>query len=675
MENGKPTFVEGDPNNPINRGNLCKKGSASLEYLNHPDRLKHPLKRVGEKGKGSWERISWDEALDTIAQELTELKEKYGASSVVFMRGAAKGLQDDHLARFANIFGSPNISAPTQICFVPGIHASNITYGYYAFPDYNYPPKCIIVWGTNPEATQVNQHAEILNALKQGTKLIVIDPVENDLCMKADIWLRLRPNTDLALALGLMNVILVENLYDQEFVRSWTIGFDQLKSHVKSYNLEEVEKITWVPKEKILKAARLFSAEKPACIQWGNGIETTINSFQACRAIAILRSLTGNLGVPGGEVKWSDPGGVISASRSPEFLCQQNIPPDVRAKRLSAGENMMPFIFYTTHQRILKAILKGDPYQVYGAYIKGGNMLISYPNAKETYKALMKLKFLVVADMFMTPTAMLADIILPVATYLEFDHVERLYPFPVVSVQQKTARIGECWSDSKIINELIKKIGFRELAWDNVNESFDLMLKPAGITFEEFRNIGVLIGNRLYRHFEIDGFDTPSKKVEIYSKTLEEWGFDPLPVYHEPPETPYSEPELAKDYPLLLTSRKTDVYRHSGGRQFPSLRKNRPWPRLKIHPDTANGLGLKEDDWAYIATRRGKIKQKVSFNKALDPRVIEADYAWWFPEKGKSTLYGWEESNLNILTNDKPPYNREMGSTNVRGFSCKVYKA
>lgn len=673
MKNGRPINVEGDPANPMSKGKLCPKGLASLEYLNHPNRLKRPLKRIGEKGKGNWQEISWDEALELVAENLAGIKEKYGVLSLIFIRGAAKGLQDDYFARFANIFGCPNISSPAPICMVPGINASNITYGYYAFPDYEYPPKSIVVWGANPEATHITEYEEILNTIKRGTKLIVIDPTQTELSKKADLWIQLRPGTDLALAMGIINVIINENIYDANFVDKWTFGFDKLKTHVQDFPLDKVKEITWVPKEQIIKAARLYSMERPGCILWGNGIETTINSLQACRAVAILRSITGNLGIPGGEIKRSDPGGM--GKGAPEFVCQNNISPEVRMKRLSINDNLIPIAFYALPQRIIKAILDGDPYSIHGAYLQGGNMLTSYPNVKETYKALKKLDFLVVSDMFMTPTAMLADIVLPVATYLEFDSVERPWPFPILSVQQKVAQVAESWSDGKILNELTKKLGFQEHTWDDMNESLDWILKSIGITFEEFRNIGVLMGNKLYRHFEKNGFDTPSKKVELYSKRLEEWGFDPLPIYYEPPETPYGDSEMAKEYPLILTSKKVDVYRHSGGRQISSLRAVRPEPIVKIHHETADKLRIKDGDWVYIATKRGRIKQKANLDNTLDPRTVEVDYGWWFPEKEAYSLYGWEESNVNILTSDKPPYNREMGSITLRGICCKVYKA
>jgi len=664
--------VTGDTQNPVSKGRLCPKGMASLEYLNHPDRLKYPLKRAGERGAGSWQRVSWDEALDAVAKGLMKSKERYGVHSVIFLRGASKGLSDDYLARFANVFGTPNISSPAPFCFVPGVNASRLTYGYYAYPDYAHPPRSIMVWGANSEATNVCEYEEILQALGKGSKLVVIDPTRNELAKRADLWIRPRPGTDLAIALGMMNVIVKEHLYDKSFVEKWTVGFEELKTHVGRYTPEKVEVITWVPKERLIQAARLYATERPGVIPWGNGIETSLNGFQACRAIAILRALTGNLEVPGGEMKWSEPGGVVRGS--PEFLCQNQIPPDVRANRLSAKDHLMPIVYYALHQSIVRAILHSDPYPIRAAYLQGGNFLISYTHAKEAYEALTALDFLVVSDLFMTPTAALADIVLPVATYLEFDSVERPWHFPMVSVQQKVTQVGECWPDGKILNELARKLGFADHVWSDMEEPLNWLLQPAGITFEEFRNIGTILGAKQYRHYLRGGFDTPSKKVEIHSTRLAEWGFDPLPVYYEPPETPLSEPDQARDYPLIMTSRKADVYRHSGGRQIPSLREVRPEPTVMIHPAVAERLGVVEGEWVHISTRRGRITQKVRLDEYLDPRVIEVDYAWWFPEKGPGTLYGWEESNVNLLTDNKPPFSREMGSPNMRGIFCRVDK-
>ena len=673
LQQGIPFKIEGDPSNPMSKGILCPKGYASLEYLNHPERLRYPLKRSGKRGEGGWARVSWGEALDMVAGGLERAKERYGPLSIVFIRGASKGLSDDLLARFTNIFGSPNITSPAPYCFVPGARAAQLTYGYYSYADYDFGPKVILVWGVNPSSTNPYDYEEIKKAKTRGTKLIVVDPLPNELTKMADIWMRPRPGTDAALGLGMINVLIRENLYDDGFVRQWTVGFDQLSDHVNESSPENVEEISWVSAEMIRQAARMYALGKPGLILAGNGIETNVNSFQACRSIAILRSISGNLGLPGGEVKYGLPGGLIRGD--PIFLCQENIPHEIREQRLSKRDGLLPINYYVLPQSIIEAILEDDPYPVRAAYIQAANIITQWPNANQTHKAMKKLDFVVVADQFMTPTAALADVVLPVTTYLEFDSIEQPWHFPIASIQQKVAQVGECWPDGKILNELLRKLGFHHYVWEDMNQCLDSILRPAGITFEEFRKIGVLVGQKRYRHYEKEGFETPSKKVELYSNQLEEWGFDPLPAYCELPETPYSEPEMAKEYPLIMTSKKADVYRHSGGRQIPSLRSKRPEPVVNIHCEMARRLNIEEGDWVFVATRRGRIKQRAHLVDSLDPRTVDVDYAWWFPEMDIPTLYGWDQANINVLTDDKSSSNREMGSPNMRGICCKVYKA
>jgi len=673
IKGSKVVKVEGDLQNPLNKGTLCAKGLASLEYLYHPDRLKHPLRRAGKRGEGKWQRVSWDEALDTIASEFIKARDNYGAESVAFMTGAAKGLEESYLDRLANVFGTPNVVWQGHVCFVPRVLASRITYGFYAVPDYDYPPSCIVVWGKNMAETLHHAHQRVLRAIDEGTRLIVIDPRQIDLAAESDLWLQPRPGSDLALALGMINVIITENLFDRAFVDKWTIGFDLLKNHIRDYTPEKVQQITWVPAEGIRQAARLYAQTKPACIQWGNAIDHGVNSFQTARAICILRAVTGNLGIPGGEVQPSPL--PLIGRRSPELELRDEMSLAQWQKRVGADLKLMPPMGYVQPQSIIKAIIEEDPYPIRVAYIQGANPLLSYSNAREAYEALMRLDFLAVADMFMTPTAALADVVLPVATYLEFDSiVTPPYSYPVTSVQQKATRVSECRSDYEILRDLARKLGLGEYFWDAEEQCLDSVLKPAGLSFDEFRKVGIIPGGKQYRSYAIKNLETPSGKVELYSSQLKGWGLDPLPAYYEPPETPYSDPELAKEYPLILTTWKSAPFRHSGGRQITALRGMHPEPMVNIHPETADKLGIKEGDRVYIETRRGRIRQKAYLTTGIDPRVVGVDYAWWFPEKGASSLYGWAESNINILTDDKPPFNRETGATNLRGILCKVYK-
>ena len=307
-------------------------------------------------------------------------------------------------------------------------------------------------------------------------------------------------------------------------------------------------------------------------------------------------------------------------------------------------------------------------------YVHASNPLLTFTNSRRTFQAFNKLNFMAVADFFMTPTAALADIVLPAATFLEYDSVVAPPYYPYAQIQQQAVvPVGECRSDLAITRELAVRLGLGELFWDNSQSLLDTVLKPTGLTFEQFRNKGPAAGAIEYRKYEQQGFATPSGKVELYSQQLESWGFDPLPVYQEPPETPSSDPQLTKAYPLVLTTRKSVYYLHSCGRQIDSLRRGHPQPRVFIHPETAARLGIEDDQWVYIETRRGRIKQKAVFSDRLDPRVICADFGWWFPEKKKDALSGWAQSNLNILTDDQPPLSPETGSDNLRGLCCRVY--
>jgi len=673
LTHGKVTKVEGDPDSPVNKGTLCVKGSASLEYLYHPDRLKHPLKRVGERGEGKWRQISWDEALNIVADELMKARDKHGVESVAFVQGAAKGLQDSYGERLVNAFGTPNFSTTGHVCFAPRAFASRITCGFNPIPDYDYPPACIIVWGANMAETRIGEHEQTVQALSKGARLVVIDPRQTELATQAHMWLQLRPGSDLALALGMIHVIINEGLFDKAFVDQWTVGFDRLEAHIRDDSPEKVADITWLSADTIREAARFYATNKPACIQWGNAIDQGVNSFQTARAISILRAITGNLGVPGGESQWSSLG--LLEWTSPELVLWDKMPADKWERRVGADLKLVPLFHRVPPQSIVKAVLQGEPYPIRAIFVQGANPLVTYSNAQQIYRALKKLDFLAAVDLFMTPTAALADVVLPVASYLEFDNLVAPPYYPIAQVQQKVAEIGQCRSDYEIINGLAKKLGLERYFWSDTESFLDAILKPIGLTFSEFRKVGVTSGKKLYRRYEVNGFETPSGKVELYSSQLEKWEFDPLPTYEEPAETPHSDPELAKEYPLVFTTWTSGPYRHSGGKQIASLRGSHPEPMVMVHPETASRLGIEEGDWIYIETRRGRIQQRATLSTGVAPRVVAADYGWWFPEKGVSSLYSWTESNINILTDDKPPFNREMGSTSLRGILCKIYKA
>jgi anaerobic selenocysteine-containing dehydrogenase len=687
LEGGKPVMIKGDPESPPNRGGLCKIGLASLEYLNHPDRLKNPLKRSGERGEGKWKRISWDDAFSLAADKLNEVKHSDGPEAVVMVHGSAKGPMDTHLVRLANAFGTPNVVCSDHVCHVPRMLAAELTFGFHPGAEYGYPPACIILWGSNIAATRSTMFRNFSDAIKKGAKVISVDPLRTGIARRASLWLQIRPGTDLALALGMINVIINEKLYDKEFVEKWTIGFDLLKSHVQGYPPKKVADITWIPADEIVKVARLYATHRPGHIEWGNAIDHQLNSFQTARAISMLMALTGNLGVPGGEQETlgsgfrdADPDKESSqigvrGRWSYELELRHHLSGEARKKKVDP--QLLPDFRYVTPQSVVKAILDEDPYGVRAMFVQASNPLSCWPNLQKTYQAFNRLGFLAVSDLFMTPTAAMADIVFPVASYLEFDGVQIPPPGTIAQMQRKVAQIGECRSDHEIINGLSKELGLGDYFWNSTDDFWDAVLEPTGMTFKEFRKVGRFSGlkkAKQYRNFETNGFKTPSGKVELFSKQLADSGFDPLPIYREVPESSHSNGETAKNYDLLCTTWKLGVYRHSGGRQIPSLRRLHPDPVVIIHPETAKDKGIRQGEWVFIETKRGRIKQKAKISDVVDPRVIVADHAWWFPEKTEKDLFGFLDANYNVLTNDQPPFNKEVGSFSIRGIACDVYR-
>jgi anaerobic selenocysteine-containing dehydrogenase len=670
LEGQMITHIKGDPDCPFNRGAICPKGRALPELLYHPDRLTVPLRRIDRKGAGQWQPISTDEALDAIAAKLKDCVKEIGPESIMLYVGAYRGLERDFIQRFARVLGTPNTVSVDNNCHVPRTMAARYTFGDMPFPDYEHPPKCIIIWGRNSLQTGGDgSPAQLRPALEKHTRLIVIDPRKIAPAARADIWLQPRPGSDGLLALGMLNVIVREKLYDADFVEKWTVGFKRLKDFIADYPPAAVAEKTWVPPARIEQAARLFAKADCAAIQWGNALDQTSNAFQTCRAVAILMALTGNLDIPGGAV-FPDS---VPLLRGENFSLAQNIAGPLKPAvgnrfKLAARANLVP------SQEASKAILAQQPYPLKAGLIFGSNPLLTYAGAQETYAAFQKLDFMAAADLFMTPTVAMADIVLPVAAHLEYDDLVQ-HRGCVAARPRIIAPAGECRSDMQWINLIADRMGFGRYFWRDESDAIDAVLAPAGLNFERLKNLGIYCAEHHYRKYQARGFSTRSGKVELFSEPLREMGIDPLPVFAEPRLTPFGSPELTSEFPLVLTSSKNPFFYHASHRNIKSLRQLSPEPVTEMHPDTAATLGLNAGDRVCIETPAGKIRQWLRLNAHLDPRVVIAAFGWWFPERGPSELYGWQEANLNLLTDSAPPHDPALGSANLRGLMCRVYKA
>jgi thiosulfate reductase/polysulfide reductase chain A len=676
VEGERLTKVEGDRASPLNRGRLCPIGSTTMDLVYHPDRLKYPMRRAGKRGEGRWQRISWDEALGEIAERLQSIKDEYGAEAIAMGTGTGR----HHIrwvSRFGHALGTPNWCEPGFAqCFHPRVNTCLATFGDFPVCDFTSgtPPACIIYWGHNPVNSGPDGETRFnaLDSLDSNAKIIVVDPRQTRLAKQAHVWLQLRPGTDDAMALAMLNVIIDERLYDAEFVAQWTHGFDELAAHVRRYTPEWAQPITWVPAEKIRAAARLYAQTRPSMMEWGCAIEHTPKCIQTIRAVSMLPAITGNIDVPGGWVF-----GMHGLGRFPSLI--ENLSPEMNAKRLGAdrftmlcGEGAdLPAAHIPT---LLQAMREGVPYPVKAFMVFGNNTLATYGNAKQVYESLLKLDLLVAADLFMTPTTELADIVLPAASWPELNQVAGLPTVAanVVLAQQKAVQIGECKSDEEIFVALARRMKL-PVGTESVEEVLDAQIrKGCGLGYEELKALGFHQPALRYRKYQEGGFKTPTGKIELYSTKLEKWGYAPLPYYEEPPESPLSSPAIAKDFPLVLTTgARIPFYFNSEHRQIAKLRKAHPDPIVEIHPDTARPLGIKNKDWVWIETPRGKIKQKARITDEIDPRVVHIEHGWWFPEE-PGPEHGIWKSNANVLTSNAPPYDPAMGTYQLRALLCRI---
>ena len=538
-------------------------------------------------------------------------------------------------------------------------------------------PDLILFWGHNPIYSGPDGELGfgVKEALARKPKTIVVDPRETMLARRSDIWLQLRPGTDDALALAMLHVIIEEGLQDQEFVDQWTYGFDELAERVAQYTPEWAEPITWVPAEKIRAAARLYAEVRPSMLEWGCAIEHTPNCFQTVRALLCLPSITGNIDQPG---SWSF--GMLALPPFPQLF--ETMDDEQAKKRLGfdqhkvlSGEGaQLPSAHIPT---VFKAIRTGDPYPIKMGMIFGNNAFATYGDAKLVYETLTALDYLVVAELYMTPTAEIADIVLPAATWAEVDAIPAVpfYGQNVVLAQQKTIQYAECKQDEVMMTEICRCLG-TEHNTEDPEAVYDYLLgAKLGLTFAELKAKGFHQLDYKFRKYEKTGFQTQSGKIELYSLAMEHLGLDPLPYFEEPPESPDATPELAEDYPyILITGARIPMYFQSEFRQLPTLRRGRREPECEIHPDTATELGLADGDWVSVESPRGRCRQKLRLFEGIDPRVIHVQHGWWFPEE-VGPDYGIWRSNANALTSMDPPYCPSMGTYQLRALLCRVVKA
>ncbi len=656
---------------------MCIKGLATPEIMYHPDRLRMPLKRVGDRGSSKWREIGWDKALDEIAGRIDSIRTRSGPESIAINQGTGRH-HFMHVIRFANSLGTPNWFEPGLAnCLLPRITVSHLTYGGFVTADYygTVQPKTILFWGHNPVITGPDGELGFpaKEALRKGSFGIAIDPRRSETAKRCHIWLPIHPGTDAALALAMIHVIIEENLYDHDFVAQWTIGFNRLKNHVPSFTPQWAEGVTGIPAQDIVEVARRYATEKPSVIEWGVAIEQTPNSLQTVRSIALLRGLTGNIDCPGSDILGMN-------ILRPYPVLRHCLNGDMAKKRIGGKDFKLlggfRSLIPSAHiMGVFHAMLTGDPYPVRALMVFGSNPLVSVANPRMVYQALKQLELLVVTDLFMTPVAAMADYVLPAAFWPE---VNQLVEMPYVAenavlAQQRVLQVPECRQDEEIMIELARRLNLPGCD-DRLEDILNDRLKPLGVSFRELKERKMIFPPHRYFKYRDNGFSTPSKKIELYCKALERMGYDPLPGYRPPPESPIGRPDLVGQYPLILTtgSRRAAFF-HSEHRQIRSLRGKSFNPTAEIHSTIANDHGIANGDWIEVCSPRGSIRMQAVVTEDIMPGVVNIDHGWWYPEKGGPDFGVWE-SNANLLTSDAPPYDPAFGTYQLRALLCNIRK-
>lgn len=658
VENGRVVQVEGVPGDPRTGGAICSKGQAGPQIAHDPRRLMHPVRRAGARGEGKWERVSWDEAITELAGKVRAAMDEHGGRSVAFIRGQAPGwgFTYDMTQRVAHVVGT-DVGMGGSECFVPRAIMEGMTYGGMpSHCDYD-NADLLIFWGKQPAFSVAPSLRKIYDAHERGARLVCIDPLHFHLAATADVHLQPEPGTDLALMLAMIYTIVDKGLWDAAFVDAYTNdpGLKRLSAHVRGQNNQGVpytpawaEEITGVPAADIEALAVEYATTKRAGIVSGHGLEGRVNVTQTTRALCILRIITGHLDRIGCDVFTTK-----SPDRDPDFtlvsrMMDGKVPdhptkmfhvppynhPDSSWPLMFNGQGLLPTpdVYRLMHEGKLKV-----------AIFQGANIMVTQPQPKVTRAAMANVDYICVIDPYLCETAELADLVLPAATYLERTEPEWFKSdvwLPILTLRQKCVIVGEALPDEIIMIKLARALGFtEEFPTEDITYYIDADLAPSGITYEQLTQnpSGIVFDTIEYEKFKKVGFRAPGGKANIWSEVLEENGFDPLPSWIEPSESPRAQPEVPKEYPcVVFTGRSGPMYVHEQRRTIPWLREMQPEAYLWINSTWARELGIHDGELVKVSSPRGSI-----LIKAEPTPIIKRG---WLYVPG-----GWAGQNYNEL--------------------------
>jgi cysteine desulfurase NifS len=691
LKNGRLIEIKADDSHPL--GMMCRRGEHSPEIIYSKHRLRHPMRRMGPKGTYEFERISWDEAYTTIVKNLFRIKKESGPEAVAIYTGRGafelslcdmyqpKGVAVSSASNILFPFGSPNTMGVGALCYVSfAMIAPHVTMGRMLinmFSDME-NSELLVVWGANPATDSPPLDMYRLEAAaKRGAGVVVIDPRNTETALRTNAqWIPIRPGTDGALALSLIAAMIDEELYDEDFAEKWCFGFSELKSYVQHFRPEIAETITGVPAVTIRELSRRICDSNGACPIMYTGLEYSNSGIQAIRAVFSLFALAGQLDVPGG-IGLAMPESHFPINRS----CNQANP---SLNRAVARDKFPVYSDYRGESHasgLVRSVLDGDPYRIRGFIIHGGSLLTSWPETPIWRKTLAQLDFLVCIDRQMTADAAYADILLPATTMFEIESY--MVYGPIFRLREKLIDpVGESRNDYLIMAELADRLGYGNLFPQTEEDLLRFVLDGSGYSVKDIRNAGgwVKLPTSMmeYKKWEKGklrkdqkpGFDTPTGKFEIWSSTLEEYGYEPLPKYTEVKEGPIANPKLADKYPLIFNSGarpQTDFRSQHHG--IEGLVKDNPEPTVEINTVDARSRGIETGDLVEVRTLRGSIPFRARVTEDIVKGAVECNMGGGTPVGPEA----WQQWNVNELT-DLGNYDEISGFPVYKALLCEVKK-
>jgi cysteine desulfurase NifS len=691
MQNGRMVDIKADTGHPL--GMICRRGEHAPDIVYSEHRIKYPLKRKGEKGTYEFARISWDEAYELITRNLQNIKEISGSEAVAIYTGRGafelslcdmfqpKGVAVSSASNILFPFGSPNTMGVGALCYVSfAMIAPHVTMGRMLinmFTDIE-NAEVLVVWGANPATDSPPLDMYRLEAAaKRGAEVIVIDPRRTETVSRTGgDWIPIRPGTDGALALSLIEVMIKEDLYDEDFAEDWCHGFEELKTYVQHFTPEVTETITRIPADTIRDLARKLARANGACPVMYTGLEYSDSGIQAIRAVLTFFALAGHLDVPGG-IGLS----MLNTHFPINRACNQENP-DLE-KALARDK----FPIYSNYRGeshasgLVSSVQSGHPYSIRGLIIHGASLLTSWPHSSVWRDTLSKLDFQVCIDRQLTADAAYADVVLPATTMFEIDSY--MVYGPIFRLREKVIEpVGEARNDYLIMAELADRLGYGELFPQTEKEMINFALRDSGFSVQEIKKAGgtVKINTPMmeYKKWEKGklrsdgkpGFDTPTGKFELWSAILEDYGYEPLPRYIEPEEGPISDPAMSKEYPLVFNSGArphTDFRSQHHG--IEDLLKDNPEPTIELNSADAGKRKIESGDLVEVRTPRGTVPFRARVTDNIIPGAVECNMGGGTPIGSKA----WQEWNVNELT-DFTKYDKISGFPVYKALLCDVVR-